>query len=230
MKLKVVIVDDEQLARQLLKDYVARIPGLELVGECKNALETLKMVQDNEVDLLLLDIQMPDLTGIDLLKVIKHKPSVIFTTAYQEFAIEGYELDVVDYLLKPIAFERFVQAVNKVNTLQNIRSTNETLPDSSKYITLKADHRIYKVLLDDISHIEGLREYVTFHTRDKKIIVLESLKKLEEQLPPSQFKRVHKSFIVNTTRIDTLYGNQLELGELKIPIGQSYKEEVLKLF
>lgn len=236
MKIKCVIADDEQLARQLLKSYIDQLPQMELVTMCKNAVEVLSVLQESKVDLLLLDIQMPDLTGIDLLKTIQHPPMVIFTTAYKEYALEGYELNVADYMLKPIAFDRFVRGVNKVQELINLKNTepgNGAAPardEAKSYISIKADHKIYKVNFSDILYIEGMREYVAFHTNNQKILTLESLKKLEETLPSDLFIRVHKSFIINKSKILSLSGNQIEMKEVNIPIGKSYKKEVLSLF
>lgn len=235
MKIKCVIADDEQLARQLLKSYVDKLPQLELVAMCKNAVEVLSVLQQNSVDLLLLDIQMPDLTGIDLLKTVQYPPKVIFTTAYKEYALEGFELNVVDYMLKPIAFDRFVRGINKVQE-QLTPKTIVPKPEpevekspSKNYISVKADHKIYKLNFSDIIYIEGMREYVAFHTSDNKILTLESLKNLEQTLP-NQFMRVHKSFIVNKEKIQSLSGNQIEVNGNSIPVGKSYKKEVLSWF
>jgi len=234
-----IIVDDEQLARKLLEGYIKKLPYLQLVGSCKSSMEAMAVLQKEEVDLMFLDIQMPDLTGIEFVKTLNKKPFVVFITAYREYAIEGYELDVVDYLLKPVSFERFVQGVNKVVEIVNLRKqklvtqTVETINENKTddYILLKADHKTYRIKYDEIFYIEGLREYVTFYTVHKKIVVLESLKKLEETLPVDTFLRVHKSFIVNTNKVQALYGNQLEIEGKYIPIGKSYGEFVKsKLF
>ena len=174
---------------------------------------------------MFLDIQMPDLSGIDLVKTMRVKPSIIFTTAYSDFAVEGFELEATDYLVKPFPFERFVRAVNKVRSNQSSEVENT----ASDYIAIKADHKIYKVKFNDIIYIEGLREYVAYHTIDRKIVALASLRKLEDELP-SKFIRVHKSFIVNTDLIQSISGNELELSSIKLPIGKSYKEQVLRLF
>ena len=236
MKIKCIIADDEQLARQLLKGYVEKLPHLELVAECKNAVEVLSVLQDQPVDLMLLDIQMPDLTGIDLLKAVQNPPMVIFTTAYKEYALEGYELNVVDYMLKPISFDRFIRGVNKAQDLVKLKNggiaqKSEPVQESSRqYISVKADHKLYKIDCQDILYIEGMREYVAINTKDKKIMTLESLKKLEEILPSEAFIRVHKSFIVNKNQIQSLNGNQLELKDKMIPVGKSYKREVLDFF
>ena len=195
----------------------------------------MQVLQENEIDLMFLDIQMPDLTGVEFLKTLKSKPVVIFTTAYQEYALEGYELDVIDYMLKPISFERFVQGVNKAMDFIKLKNKQIQIPSSTPqekipkdFINLKADYKIYKVKHYDILFVEGLKEYVTFYTKAKKYVVLESLKKLEIILPSKKFKRVHKSYIINTEKIDSLYGNTIEIGEHEIPIGKSYANEVKK--
>ncbi|MBE0647829.1 MAG: response regulator transcription factor [Bacteroidales bacterium] len=238
MKINCLVVDDEQYARKLLTGYVEKIPHLVLTGEAKNAMEAMQILQESHVDLMFLDIQMPDLTGLELMKSLHNRPVVIFTTAYKEYAIDGYQLDVIDYMLKPISFERFVQGINKAAEMIRLRSLKEdpepplakTEGKKPTFITLKADYKIYKVKLDEILFIEGLKEYVTYYTTQRKFIILESLQKLEQSLP-SQFLRVHKSYIVNTDHIDALYGNQIELGKTRIPIGKTYIDKVKgKLF
>jgi len=224
-------VDDEQLARTLLKQYVDKSPQLELVAECKSPLEAMEFLRNTKIDLMFLDIQMPDLLGTEMLKVIPNKPLVIFTTAYKEYALEGFELDVVDYMLKPISFERFIQGVNKVEKRilsQNTPTETPAISNKKDYITLKSEHKIYKVKHDDILYIQGLKEYVTFFTTDQKIITLESLKKLENLLPSDKFLRVHKSYIINKDKVSALSGNELEITKVKIPIGKTYKEVVLE--
>ncbi|MDN5202389.1 LytTR family DNA-binding domain-containing protein [Fulvivirgaceae bacterium BMA10] len=234
MKMRCVIVDDEFPARELLSDFIHKVPQLELVGSCKNPVEAMEVLHQQQVDLMFLDIQMPELTGVEFLRSLNKKPMVIFTTAYPDYALEGYKLSVIDYLLKPFSFERFFEAVNKGLDLfllkQNRSDTPVSQGSEKNYITIKADHKIHKVNFDDIFYIEGLREYVTFHTSTGKIITLESLKKLEETLP-SHFLRIHKSFIVNKNKVKALYGNQLEINGKYIPIGKSYKEQVIdKIF
>lgn len=223
MNLKCLIVDDEQLARELIRSYCEKLPQLEVIGTCKNVLEAMKLMSSHQVDILFLDIQMPELSGIDFVKTMKQRPAIIFTTAYSEYALEGFELEVTDYLLKPIAFDRFIKAVNKVSQVAVSNTRN------SDTITVKADHKLYKIKLDEISHIEGLREYVAFHLPQRKIVALESLKRLEEILP-GNFKRVHKSYIVNTDLVDSISGNEIEMGAIKIPVGKSYKDQVMDLF
>jgi DNA-binding LytR/AlgR family response regulator len=219
--LRCLIVDDEELARALLENYVSRLPQLELAGLCKDPVEALQLMQAQAVDLLFLDIQMPGLTGIELLRTLPQKPLVIFTTAYPQYALEGYELDVVDYLLKPISFERFVQAVNKAAE----RRGQEPAKD---YILVKSEHKIHRIRYEDILYIQSMREYVSWHTTEGRILSLGSLKGLEEELPRSHFIRVHKSYMVSKSKVQTLEGNMLHIGKEKIPIGASYREEVLR--
>ncbi len=237
MKIKCIIVDDEQLARDLLERYTRKIPGLELLRSCKSPLEAIDFLQNENVDLMFLDIQMPDLKGTELLQSLKQKPVVIFTTAYQEYALEGYQLDVIDYMVKPISFERFLQGVNKAidqiklirNSAKNILTDHDKASEKNdkKYLHLKAEHKVHKINTDDILYIEGLKEYVTFFMEDKKIIVLESLKRLEASLPSNKFMRVHKSYIINSDKISLLYGNQIKIGEKYIPVGKTFKSEVV---
>jgi len=223
MNYNCLIIDDEQLARELIKMYCEKTPGLNVVGLCKNAQEAMAIMNDQKIDVLFLDIQMPDISGVDFVKTLANKPNVIFTTAYQDYAIEGFELNAIDYLLKPIAYDRFLKAIQKIG------SRSFKFEEKEETITLRADHKLYRIKCADIKYVEGLREYVTFYTEDRKIVVLESLKKLESTLP-NYFSRVHKSYIVNTKLIDSISGNQVELGTIAIPVGKSYKEEVLALF
>lgn len=234
MKIKCLIVDDEQYARKLLEGYVSKIPDLDLAGLCKNSMEAMQQLNQQRIDLIFLDIQMPDLTGIDFLKTLTNKPLVIFTTAYQEYALDGYELDVIDYMLKPISFERFLKGVNKaieqlrikVQVPDPVIKTTESGHEPGGSINVKADSKIYKLKYSNILFIEGLKEYVTFYTPQRKYIVLESLKRLEQTLPGRQFLRIHKSYIINTTKVESLYGNMIEIGEHQLPIGKSYAEQV----
>jgi DNA-binding LytR/AlgR family response regulator len=233
MKIKCLVVDDEYPARVLLSEYISKLPQLSLGGSCRNPVEAMSILGNAAIDLLFLDIQMPELTGIEFLKTLQHKPLVVFTTAYPEYALEGYDLNVTDYLLKPISFERFVQAVNKATGLLQLKNRDEKdAPDHSNdktFITVKADHKLHRIPLADILYVEGLREYVTFFTSTGKIITLESLKNLESQLPAKTFVRVHKSFIVNKEKVKALYGSQLEINGRYIPIGKSYKDEAVKM-
>lgn len=225
--IKCAIVDDEELARTLLTEYVQRIPQLELIGRYKNPLELLKEDRIAEIDLLFLDIQMPTLTGIEFLKGLKNKPTVIFTTAYPDYALEGYQLDVADYLVKPISFERFLYSVQKVSP--QITGQGDTVK-SHPFISISSGHKIFRIQPEHILYIEGLKEYVSYYTEDgQRIVALESLKKLSETLPQHQFVRIHKSYIVNIAKVKVVEGNQVQIGNKRIPIGASYKEAAMKL-
>ncbi|UZR95759.1 LytR/AlgR family response regulator transcription factor [Chondrinema litorale] len=234
MSLKCLVVDDEALAITLLEKYISQVDGLELLASTKDPVKAIEILEEETIDILFLDIQMPELTGIELLRVLPQKPVVILTTAYSEYAVEGYQLDVTDYLLKPFSLERFIQAVDKAKrvidlSLQALKNAGEiSMHEEKKYINVKADHKIYKIPFDDIKYIEGLKEYVSFYTNDQRIIALESLKKLEILLPSTQFMRVHKSYIIAVNKVRALEGNLLEIGDKKIPIGKTYRQEVIK--
>ena len=239
MKIKCVIIDDERLAREYLRNYVNKVPQLELLGEFNSPLKATELIKKAGVDLLFLDIQMPDITGIDFLKGLNQKLEVIFTTAYQEFAIEGFNLNVTDYLLKPFSFDRFFKAVNKVidkleNEAENIENSLSSFTSltnySETYLTIRADRKFYKINFDDLIYIEGQKAYVTFHTTKKKITALASLKELEEKLPKLQFVRIHKSYIVAIREILSLEGNIIEVNDTKLPVGKIFKDEVLRVF
>jgi len=237
-----LIVDDEILAQRLLEAYVLKMPQLKIVAKCSNALSALEILQKENIDILFLDIQMPDLTGLELLKIIKTRPAVILTTAYREYALDGFQLDVLDYLVKPIAFERFVQAVNKAcewNNYKKQQSGSGQIPQlvseitqqlpKARHLFVKSDYKQIKINFDDIFYVEGLREYVSIFTKDKRIITLETMKNMEIILPANEFMRIHKSYIVNFQKIDALNGNMLEVGKEKIPIGKSYRMDVMKV-
>lgn len=221
--IKCLIVDDEPLSRDVLKTYCTDHPDLEITALCKDAFEAMNALGKSSVDLIFLDVNMPKLSGINFYKSLNQKPMVVFTTAYPEFAVEGFELDATDYLLKPFSFERFVKAVNKV------KEKSMSQPDSDeKYILLKADRKVYKVDFSEILFFEALGDYVKAHLQDKVLIVTTTLKKLIEELPASAFMRTHKSYIIAKSKIEYLEGNQIQLPQHKIPIGQAYREEVLK--
>lgn len=220
-KLKCLVVDDEELARRLLETYIAKLDYLELVGNAEGALEAMNMMRDKKVDLLFLDIQMPEIKGTEFAKMIPKETQIIFTTAYSEYALEGYELNALDYLLKPITFERFLKAVNKSKIAENLNSTEQT-------ITVKSGYDLYKLNYADISYIESDSEYVNYHTADKKIMSNQSLKALENILPKTLFVRVHRSFIVNRKMVTGLKGRDLMLGNVEIPVSDSYYERVKK--
>lgn len=233
-----LIVDDEEPARNLIEHYIDKLPHLEVVGKCRNPIEALQYLQNNRVDLIFLDIQMPELTGIEFLKTLSVKPLVIFTTAYKEYALESYELDVVDYLLKPFRFERFLQAINKAGKLLEpqdkvsdipVNPTTQPTENTEKdYVLVKSEFKVFRIFYSDILYIESMKEYVAFYTEGQRLLSLNSLKKLEQELPSDQFIRIHKSYIAPIHRITALEGNMVHIANKKLPIGASYKEEVLK--
>lgn len=227
MKVNCIVIDDEQLARKLLEEYISKMPNLQLMGQFKNPLEALPILAERQIDLIFLDIQMPDLSGIEFLKTIKHTASVIFTTAYSEYALEGYSLDVIDYLLKPFPFDRFVQSVNKVDRLMSMQKNVQPAPKEPEYITVNSDHKTFKIVLDEIDYIEGLKEYVSYYVKGQRIISLQSLKHLEDSLPSKEFLRVHRSYIVPLNKVKVLEGNQLRINDKLIPIGRSYRDVVI---
>ena len=231
-KYNVIIVDDEYLARKLLQDYVSKVESLQLVATCSNAFEAMEALEKNNVDIMLLDIQMPDLTGLELVKGLEKKPAVIFTTAYSEYAVDAFSLAVVDYLLKPFDFPRFFQAIRKAigNVQPKAEETTKQAADISKsndFITVKADYKLYKINYDDLLFIEGQHEYVTFHTTQRRITALVALKDLEEMLPTDRFVRVHKSYIVSFTHIQDLDKSDVTVAGNKVPVGASYRDELL---
>jgi DNA-binding LytR/AlgR family response regulator len=220
-KLKCLIIDDEELARALIKSYVADVDFLELKGDFENPLEALQILKNDKIDLLFLDIQMPEIKGTEFAKIVGSETKIIFTTAYSEYALEGYELNIVDYLLKPITFTRFLTAVQKVNVINNISQE-----DTDEYITIKSGYDLHKVKYSDINYIKSDSEYVTFYTNGKKIMSLQSLKSLEKTIPSEFFIRVHRSYIVNKSKVSSLTGRDLVLNDNKIPISDSYYDKV----
>lgn len=229
-----IIVDDEQHAIDILVTYVKQTPGLYLIGTSTNPVEALQIVAANKIDLVFLDIHMPELSGIDFIKAINGKIKVILTTAYSEFALESYELDVVDYLLKPIRFTRFLQAVQKVLAEVNDNKTSNDTGDSENdfiFVKTESKGKLLKINLKDIDYIEGMKNYVAIICNRQKILVYTSMKELEERLPPKQFIRIHKSFIIPITKITGIEGNLLRLKEVtaEIFIGESYKAELMEL-
>lgn len=227
--IRTLIIDDEFPARKLLSEYVSKVPNLQLCGTCENAIKAMEVMRTEPIDLILSDIQMPDLSGLELVKSMKEKPLVIFTTAYAEYAIDSYELEAVDYLLKPISFPRFLQAINKVT--ERIKAKRkETVPESTErgFFMVKADYKLYKIDYDNLLYVEGQSEYVTFHMKDKRrITAYYSLKKLEEELPANDFMRIHKSYIVSLSNIESVEGNMVSINGQKLAIGKNYKDALL---
>lgn len=228
MKLNCVIVEDEPLARNLMVEYAHKVPSLNLIEACSSPLAAIEVLRNNPVDVLFLDVQMPELTGISLLKVLQKKPLVVLTTAYSEYALEGYELDVADYLLKPITFERFLRAVDKVTQRlegkQPQVTEKITTEAGTKFLFVKDGTKLVKVELDNILYFEGLKDYVTIHTRQQKIVSLQRMKSLEEQLPASEFIRIHNSYIVALKAIEVVHRNEVQVAGTLLPIGDTFKK------
>ncbi|GAB5526836.1 MAG: LytTR family DNA-binding domain-containing protein [Roseivirga sp.] len=223
MSINCLIIDDEPLSRDVLINYVQDHPDLNLQGECKDAFEAMTALERAAVDLIFLDINMPKLSGINFYKSLNQKPMVVFTTAYPEFAVEGFELDAIDYLLKPFSFERFIKAINKV---KGKGSAQETVV--SDFIMLKADKKMYRTAFDDILFFESLGDYVKVHTKERVLIIAGTLKKLLLELPESQFIRTHKSYIIAKSKVEYIEGNQIKIADQMISIGQAYREGVLQ--
>ena len=226
MKVRCLIVEDEPLARNLLAEYVKKVSNLELVETCSSPLQALEVLRNNAIDLMFLDIQMPEITGITLLKTLQKKPLVILTTAYSEYALESYELDVVDYLLKPITFDRFLRAVDKASHRLSAPAagpeTTASEPERS-FVFVKDGTKLVKVNFDDILYVEGLKDYVTIVTKAQKIVSLQRLKTLEAQLPADKFIRVHHSYIIALKAIDSIHRGEVRIGAHVIPVSESYK-------
>ncbi|MEM9920472.1 MAG: LytTR family DNA-binding domain-containing protein [Bacteroidota bacterium] len=237
--INVIIVDDEPLALDVLETYIEKIPQLNLVQRCNNALEANDALKNNEIDLMFLDIQMPQLTGIDFLKTLSRPPMVVFTTAYANYAIEGFELNAIDYLLKPISLERFMKAVNKAEEQLDLQRKDAPSPiaveeeNTADFIFVKADKKLVKIKYSDIIYIEGLKDYVIIRTENGRVITLQTMKSLESKLPVNIFKRIHRSFIVGIDKIQAVEGNMIEIiekGQAKhLPIGKNYREELLNI-
>lgn len=222
MKISCLVVDDEPMARKGLKGYIEKIDFLDYRGQCEDALQLSNLLKESTVDLLFLDIEMPYLSGIDYLKNTPHPPKVIFTTAYERYAINGYELDVLDYLLKPISFDRFLKSCNKAFDFFNQRS------GQSDYLFIKADNRLEKIFLDDILFVEAMENYVGIYLPNKKMVTHSTLRALYEKLPAQQFIQPHKSYLVNVNKISAIEGNTMMIDQYQVPISKYQKEEVME--
>ena len=242
--IRCLLLDDEPIARQVLRTYAERLPFLVVVGECANALEAYEFLRQHEVDLIFCDIEMPQISGIDFLKALPHRPLVVLTTAYEQYALAGFELDVVDYLLKPAAFDRFWRAIEKVKdrlALQQLKAAPATTPASvpaeakltpatDDFVMIKENGNLVKVALPTIRYIEAMKDYVKIFTTERRLVAYLTMKKLEETLPAAQFTRVHKSYIVRNDGIETLQGNMLELkSKVQIPVGVQFREAILRV-
>jgi len=223
-----IIVEDEPLAAEVVKDYILQIPFLQLKGICTDALYAMELLQKEKIDLMFLDIQMPQLLGTDLLRTLNNPPKVIFTTAYREFAIEGFELNAVDYLLKPISFERFLKAVNKVMDIKLPQQMQQETQDP--YLYFRSDRKMHKVAMDDIIFIESLKDYIKVVTKSKTIITKQSISSIEERLPKSSFIRIHRSFIVSLSKVQSYSPELIAIGNEELPVSRMYRHEVEKVF
>lgn len=232
MKLKCVIIDDEPIARKVLQEYIEEVDFLELAGQAENPLKAMSILNTQHVDILLLDINMPKINGIDFLKSSKSTASVIITTAYAEYAVESYGLDVLDYLVKPIGFDRFLKACNKAREAAELKTARAGLErvqaqKPTDHFFIKSNNQIEKVFYNDLLYAEAMLNYVMLYTSTRKMMVYVTIKSLEEQLPADQFIKVHKSFIVNIGKVRSIEGNILDIGNEKITISQSLREKVV---
>ena len=233
--INVIIVDDEPLAQDVLETYIEKMPDLNLVCKCSNAFEANAALKDNDIDLMFLDIQMPQLTGTDFLRSLAHPPIVIFTTAYPNYAVDGFELNALDYLLKPISMDRFMKAANKAIDQINLKrgQAAPSVEAKNDFIFVKADKKLVKINFSDVLYIEGLKDYVIIRMNESRVITLQTMKSLEQKLPSEFFKRIHRSYIVNVKHIDAIVGNMVELqekGKAKhIPVGKNYRDGLLEL-
>lgn len=232
--IRCIIIDDEPLAREIIRRYIDDVPMLRLAGECSNAVQAMALLQHQSVDLIFLDIRMPQLNGTDFLRILKNPPRTILTTAYSEHALEGYELDVVDYLVKPIRFDRFLKAVNKAFPVNGNRADvkpaeNVEEKKSDSFVYFRADRKMVKVMLSDILYVESMKDYVKVFTPQGVIITKQSITSVEAMLPEKLFVRSHRSFIVAVNRIKSFTNELIELDKAEIPIGKLYRNGVMKV-
>jgi len=229
MAITCIIVDDEPLAIEIVESYVEKIEQLKLVGTYRNAINAFEALQKQPVDLIFLDIQMPKLSGLEFLKTLRNPPKVIITTAYRDYALDGFELEVVDYLLKPIPFERFLKSVGKVMQqpapLPAVIRTETVIDD---YVYFRVDKKMVKTKMADVLFIESVKDYVKVRTEDKEIVTQQKISYLEESLPRAHFLRIHRSFIINIDKIDAYSATDVEIGKHRVPIGRNYKNDVMK--
>ena len=230
MKLRTIALDDEPLALKLVTDYIQKTPFLELVDTFDNPLDAIDFLVDEDVDIILLDIQMPDLSGVEFAKVLQNVPKIIFTTAYERYAIEGFKLNAVDYLLKPFSYPEFLSAVQKAKKLIELEQEHSgltTVEANNQFLFLKSEYKIRRINFNDIQYIEGLKDYVKvyLHSENKPVLSLNSMKSLEQKLPPDRFMRVHRSFIVNLEQIEIIERSRIVFGKTYIPVSDQYKDK-----
>jgi DNA-binding LytR/AlgR family response regulator len=227
MNLKCVIIDDESLASDVLENYIKRVSSLTLAAKFNNGIDALEYVNSNPIDLLFIDIQMPDINGMDFLKLLNKKINIVFTSAYPEYALEGYDFNPLDFLVKPISFDKFMRAIGRAQVLVN--AVPEVVDNSNLYFFIKAKGKTIRLLLTDILYIEGLKDYVIFYTINGNHISLHSMKELIEKLPVNQFIRIHKSYIVEVNKIEEIGGNQVKISGKQLPIGRQLKTPFIEL-
>jgi DNA-binding LytR/AlgR family response regulator len=219
-------VDDEPLSLRIIEKYVAQLPRLQLVATCNDAFEAMEVLRKEPVDLMFLDINMPKLSGISLLKTLDRQPQVIFTTAYPQYAVEGFELEATDYLLKPFSFERFVKAVNRAT--ERIPAVRDQASVTPEYLLIRADKKLYKIDCADLLYLEAFGDYVKVYTREKMLLTKERLGTLEQNLPPKLFQRIHRSYVIAIQKIDYVEGNSVNIGGSKLPVSLSFKDALLE--
>ncbi len=225
--IRCLLVDDESPAIDLLKNHIARLNNLEIIASCYSAVEAFDILKKENIDLLFLDIEMPVLKGLDFLKALQHPPKVIITTAYREYAIEGYDLDIIDYLLKPISFDRFVKAIDRYYERAKIKvSPTKTLKKTDDFFYVNINKKHIKIIFDDILYIESLKNYVKIHTTNQKLVVKSNIGKIENQLPSTLFLRIHRSYMVAVDKITAFTQKDVEIGTIEIPIGSSYANKI----
>lgn len=230
--IRCLVIDDEPPAREIIRRYIEQVSTLQLVGECGNAIQAFSLLQQQSVDLLFLDIRMPQLNGNDFLKTLKNPPKVIFTTAYSEYAVEGYELDAIDYLVKPIPFDRFLKAVNKAYQQGSIKAGLPAITEEKKtdpFVYFRADRKMVKIMLQDIIYIESMKDYVKVFTSTGTIITKQSISSVEAMLPEKNFIRTHRSFIISLDKIKSFTAELIEIDKTEIPIGKLYRNGVMKV-
>lgn len=231
MTINCIIIDDEPLARTGLKEYISDIDFLNLLGTFDNALAATEVISSGDVQLLFLDIQMPKITGLDFFKTLKNPPAVIFTTAYPQYALDGFEVNALDYLVKPVSFDRFLKASLKAKDLFEVRQVNKTVSgqdETDAYFFIKADNKLVKIFYNEILFIEALQNYVNIHTADKKYMSYLTFKSVEDYLPETRFLKVHKSFIISAAKVDSIDGNEIRMGQHRIPISRGLKDDVIE--
>lgn len=228
--LKCIAIDDEPLALELLEDNISKIPFLQLVAACENPLEAMRIMEDQPVDLVFLDIQMPGLTGLQFIRSLANKPLFILITAYEKYALEGFDLDVVDYLVKPVSLDRFIKACNKARELHDLRKQKQGAGgnNNTDYFFVNVDYSLLKILYTDILWIESLKDYVKINLKSssKPVVTRMSMKQLEEDLPDDRFIRVHKSFIVSKDQVTAIRKNSIFIGPMEIPVGENYRDTI----